>query len=219
MPTPSRHPRSVLGYEVGDWHVRPDLLARYLEVLAEASDRAVLQIQGSTHEMRPQPLLVITSPSNHARLEEIRRRHVDLADPRLGRPTDRDLADLPAVAFLGFSVHGNEASGANASMLVAYHLTAAQDKATTAWLEEVVVLLDPSLNPDGLGRFSQWVNSRRALGHLVADPESVEHHEPWPAGRGNHYWFDLNRDWLLASAPRVAQPSAHPASLEAEPGR
>ena len=190
-------PSAVLGYEVGDWHVRPDQLNAYMRAVAESSARVAISVQGHTHEQRPQPLLTITSPENHARLDEIREQRRGLVDPR--QPLS-ELEDLPVVIWLGYSIHGNEPSGANASMLVAYHLAASRSDVVAEQLEQAVILLDPSLNPDGIGRFAHWANTNRGM-VLNADPAHREHREPWPGGRTNHYWFDLNRDWLLLQHP------------------
>jgi hypothetical protein len=67
-------------------------------------------------------------------------------------------------------------------------------------LNETVILLDPSFNPDGLNRFASWVNTHKSQ-TLVTDPVSRELNEAWPGGRTNHYWFDLNRDWLYVQHP------------------
>lgn len=190
-------PSAVLGWEVGTWHVRHDQLVRYMERVAESSDRVEMTVFGHTHEQRPLVQLTISSPANLERLEDIRQRHADLADPSTARG---DLSDLPLIVNLGYSVHGNEPSGSNASLLAAYHLAAAQDPVTLRWLEETVIVLDPSLNPDGLSRFAQWVNMHKGRVPVAAS-RSREHVEGWPSGRTNHYWFDLNRDWLLAQHP------------------
>ncbi|MCY3593079.1 MAG: M14 family zinc carboxypeptidase [Acidobacteria bacterium] len=190
-------PSAVLGYEVGEWHVRPDQLNAYMHAVAASSPRVSISVQGSTHEQRPQPLLTITSPENHARLDQIRESRRGLVDPRLPLA---ELEDLPVVIWLGYSIHGNEPSGANASMLVAYHLAASRSDVVAEQLEQAVILLDPSLNPDGIGRFAHWANTNRGM-VLNADPGHREHREPWPGGRTNHYWFDLNRDWLLLQHP------------------
>lgn len=190
-------PSAVLGYEVGDWHVRPDQLNAYMRAVAATSPRVTISVQGHSHEQRPQPLLTITSPANHARLDEIREQRRGLADPRQPAP---EIENLPVVIWLGYSIHGNEPSGANASMLVAYHLAASLSDVVAEQLEQAVVLLDPSLNPDGIGRFAHWANTNRGM-VLNADPAHREHREPWPGGRTNHYWFDLNRDWLLLQHP------------------
>ena len=193
-------PKSVLGYEVGEWHVRHDQLVRYLEAVSASSDRVTLEVQGQTHESRPLLLLTITSPDNHRRLEEIRQEHLAVGDPARPAPAPEQLAGMPVVVWLGYSVHGNEASGSNASLLVAYHLAAARGSEIERLLSEAVILIDPSLNPDGLGRFAEWANMHRGK-HPVGEPSHREHREAWPGGRTNHYWFDLNRDWLLLQQP------------------
>ncbi|NNF52722.1 MAG: zinc carboxypeptidase [Gammaproteobacteria bacterium] len=186
-------PASVIGHEVGEWHVSHDRLVQYFKALAKASERVSLQSTGRTYEGRELMLVAISSKENIARLEEIRAQHMERVAGNL------DSAG-PTVVALGYSVHGNEASGSNASMLVAYHLAAADDAEINGLLDGTIVLIDPSLNPDGLSRFAQWVNSNRGK-VAVADRSSREHSEAWPGGRTNHYWFDLNRDWLPAQHP------------------
>ncbi len=194
IPTPD----SVLGFTVGEWHVRHDQLVAYMRELAASSDRIRIEEIGRTHELRPLLHLTVSSPENLERLEEIRQAHLALSDPAADAP---DTATMPVVVNLGYSVHGNEASGANASLLAAYYLAAAtSSEIVDGLLSNAVIVLDPSLNPDGLDRFATWVNMHR--GRVpVADPAHREHREGWPGGRTNHYWFDLNRDWLLAQHP------------------
>ena len=191
VPTPA----SYLGYEVGDWHVRHDQLIGYLSLLAESSDRVQIKTIGYTHERRPLVLLTISAADNLTNLEKIRQQHRSYV---FQNGETRDPATMPLVVWLGYSVHGNEPSGSNAALLVAYHLAASRD--IDELLEKTVILIDPCLNPDGLSRFSHWVNSNKGK-HPVADPAHREHLEAWPAGRTNHYWFDLNRDWLLLQHP------------------
>ncbi len=192
-------PAEILGFEPGSWHVRPDQLLRYLEELARVSPRVRLEVTGYTYERRPLVLLTISSPRNLSRIEEIRTEHLKLSNPKVPKP---DTAKMPAVVYLGYSVHGNEASGSNAAPVVAYHLAAAQGKEIESLLGETVILLDPSFNPDGLGRFAHWANTHRAK-VPVGDRDHREHRETWPGGRTNHYWFDLNRDWILAQHPET----------------
>ncbi len=196
IPTPDE----VLGYGVGTWHVRPDQVVDYMRRLAAASPRITLEEQGRTHEDRLQVLLTITSPANHGRIEEIRREHIALSDPTNPEPTDAQIGAMPVVVWLGYSIHGNEASGANASLVAAYHLAAAQDAETMNSLDHAVILFDPMYNPDGLGRFAHWANMHKG-DILNGDPNHREHTEGFPGGRMNHYWFDLNRDWLLLQHP------------------
>ncbi len=196
-------PEQVLGYEVGEWHVRHDQLVQYMQILAEKSDRMNFKVIGRTHEQRPLVMLTITAPEKLGQVEQIRKAHL----ARLNGGAS-DSSKQPAVVWMGYSVHGNESSGSNASLLVAYYLAAAQGPEIDALLNNTVILLDPSLNPDGLARFANWANSNRGM-KLSSDPETREHIESWPSSRTNHYLFDLNRDWLLLQHPesraRIAQ--------------
>lgn len=194
-------PKDVIYHNVGEWHVTHDRLVNYMNALADAApDRIKLVNMGFTYETRPQVLLIITSPANHKKLEAIRQQHLQLSDP--SRSDQLDIEHMPAVVWIGHSIHGNEPSGANAALLSAYYLAAAKGASIDNLLENLVILFDPSFNPDGLQRFSTWVNQHRSR-RLVTDPASREFNEVWPGGRFNHYWFDLNRDWL---------PGVHPES-------
>ncbi|MFT5914679.1 MAG: hypothetical protein ACJAWV_003596 [Flammeovirgaceae bacterium] len=199
-------PAEVLGHEVGDWHVTHDKLVFYMRTLAERSDRVQIQEYGRTFENRPLLLLTISSPKNLQNVEQIREKHLELGNP--DKSGGLDTEKMPSVVWLGYSVHGNESSGSNASLLVAYHLASAQGAEIEKLLENTVILIDPSINPDGLNRFASWVNTHKSK-HLVTDPSSREFNEPFPRGRTNHYWFDLNRDWLPVQLPesqgRIAQ--------------
>ncbi|SFO06759.1 Zinc carboxypeptidase [Algoriphagus ornithinivorans] len=187
-------PKEVLGYEVGEWHVSHDQLVMYMKAVAAASDRVKFEETGRTYEKRPQTLLTISSPANLAKIDQIKADRAKLRNPN----SSVNVASMPVVMFMGYSVHGNEPSGANASLLAAYHFAAANE--IEAELENIVLLLDPAINPDGLNRFASWVNSHKAY-NLNGDPNGREYNEAWPRGRTNHYWFDLNRDWLPVQHP------------------
>lgn len=191
-------PKSVLGYEVGDWHMSHDQLVYYLRSLAAASDRIQLQEIGRTYEQRPLLLLIVSSKKNLDRLEDIRKQHLQWSDPT--QKTRGDASKMPLVVYQGFTVHGNEASGSHAAALLAYHLAAGKGRDLERMLDETVILLDPCLNPDGFNRFTSWVNVHKSH-NLSSDPQSREFDEVWPGGRTNHYWFDLNRDWLPLQHP------------------
>ncbi len=192
-------PESVLGAQVGEWHVRHDQLVNYMYAVAEASDRVTITEYARTHENRPLLLLTITSPKNHANIEEIKNKHVQLADASVSG--ELDISKMPVVMTLSFSVHGNEPSGANASLLTVYHLAAAKGREIEELLSNAIINIDPVINPDGLSRFAQWANMHKSKNRLVTDPNSREYNEAWPGGRTNHYWFDLNRDWMLVQHP------------------
>jgi hypothetical protein len=164
-------------------------------VALAAPNRVKMEMMGLTYENRPQVLLIITSPENHKNLEQIRQQHIGLTDPT--KSASLNIENMPAVVWIGHSIHGNEPSGSNAALVSAYYLAAAQGKNIDELLQNVVILFDPSFNPDGLQRFSTWVNQHKSK-NLVTDPNSREFNEVWPGGRFNHYWFDLNRDWLPA---------------------
>ena len=184
-------PEEFLGYAIGSYHTRHDRIVAYMQELARSSDRATYQEIGMTYERRSMPVLTITTPENHGRLEEIRTRHLAASQP------DGDLtsaADLPVIVHLGYGVHGNETSSAEAAMLTAYWLVAGTGE-VEGYLQNGVYHVEPNLNPDGRDRHTWWANLNRA-DPLVADPLDREHNEVWPGGRTNHYWFDLNRDWL-----------------------
>lgn len=146
-------PKEVLGYEVGEWHVTHDQLVMYMKAVADASDRVVFEETGRSYEKRPQTLLTISSPANLGRLDQIKADRKKLRDPN----ASVDIEAMPVVMFMGYSVHGNEASGANASLLAAYHFAAANE--IESELENIVLLLDPAINPDG--RAGCWSARRR----------------------------------------------------------
>jgi hypothetical protein len=191
-------PKEVVGHEVGEWHITHDKLVQYMYALAEASDRVTIQEYARTYENRPLLLLTITSPDNQSSIDQIKSNHSLLRNPE--RSGNLDLESMPVIVNMGFSVHGNEASGSNASLVSAYHFAAAQGDEIEETLSNTVILLDPSFNPDGLQRFSTWVNMHKSA-TTVTDPAAREFGEVWPGGRTNHYWFDLNRDWMPVVHP------------------
>ncbi len=191
-------PSEIIGHEVGEWHITHDKLVWYMKELAKSSDRISIEQIGTTHEDRPQLLLTITHPDNLANIEKIRSDHVWLTYPNEADKFDTE--KMPVVTYMGFSIHGNEPSGSNASLLMAYYMAAAQGPDVESALRNSVILLDPSFNPDGLTRFSTWANMHKNK-NITPDPSDREYRESWPGGRTNHYWFDLNRDWLPVQQP------------------
>ncbi|WP_027124676.1 M14 family metallopeptidase [Gelidibacter mesophilus] len=189
-------PQSVIGHDVGEWHITHDKLVEYMKALAESSDRITLENRGSTYEGRPLILLTITSPKNHQNIDNIRQQHIAATEDNNSVNT----SNMPIVVNQGFSIHGNEPSGSNAALLVAYYLASAESDDVKNLLDHAIILLDPSFNPDGLQRFAYWANSNRSK-NLNPDPNDREYKEVWPEGRTNHYWFDMNRDWLPVQLP------------------
>lgn len=191
-------PEAFLGYQIGEWHISHDQQLAYMRKLAELSPRVKFQQIGRTYEGRPTINLIITSEKNHERLDEIQAEHLLLSDPE--RSAEVDIKDLPTVLYQGYSIHGNEPSGGNAAPLVAYYLAAGKGRDLERILDNVVIILDPCYNPDGFNRFSSWVNTHKNKNQTAIGVDR-EYNEHWPRGRTNHYWFDLNRDWLPVQHP------------------
>ena len=192
-------PEEVIGHQIGTRHTEPAEIVDYFRAVAEASDRVTLEEHARTYEGRPLIHAFVTSQENHGRLEAIREANVRLSEAP-GEVTDSALATMPAVVYAGYSVHGNEATGSEAGVLLLYHLAAGNGPAVDSVLQNTVVILDPMFNPDGRNRFTAWANQNRGAVALT-DPQDREHNEPWPGGRTNHYLFDLNRDWLPVQHP------------------
>ena len=190
-------PEQYLGYEIGFEHTRHDLIVAYLKYLANISDKAQIIQYGETHEGRNLIMLTVSSTENLNNLENIKNEHLKHTVPGIKTKID---SSLPIIVNLGYGVHGNEPSSAEAALLSAYTLVASNNDKIKRLIENSVIFIDPTINPDGRDRHSQWANQYKSI-NLVADSNDAEHNEAWPRGRTNHYWFDLNRDWLLGINP------------------
>jgi hypothetical protein len=188
-------PIQTLGFEIGQRHVRHDQLRQYFSTLAHSSKRIKITTIGQTAQLREQFLVTISSEKNLANLDDIlveRNVYQKKSSPNNKKPLEQE----PLVLWLGYSVHGDELSGANAAMVVAYYLAASTENTIETMLDNTIIVLEPSINPDGMDRFVNWVTTYRGSASN-SDPEHIEHHQGWISGRTNHFWFDLNRDWLL----------------------
>jgi hypothetical protein len=190
-------PEEFLGYGIGEHHTRHDLIVAYLTKLAALSDRASISQYGKTHEGRKLVMLTITTAKNLSNLDQIRKQHLAFIDSKQN-VTNYD--EVPILVNLGYNVHGNEPSSSEAALLTAYTFVASNNPEILNYLNKSVIMVDPTINPDGRDRHTQWANTYQGTPN-VADPQDAEHNEYWPGGRTNHYWFDLNRDWLLAINP------------------
>ncbi|MFT5079085.1 MAG: hypothetical protein ACI917_001605, partial [Patiriisocius sp.] len=190
-------PEQVIGHQIGDWHISHDKLVQYIYAVAAASNRITIEDRGETFEGRPLLLLTVTSPTNHNNIDTIKQNHLALTE---SNGASQNTSEMPIVVYQGFSIHGNESSGSNASLALAYYLAAAQGPKMNELLNNTVILLDPSYNPDGLQRFAYWANMHKSQ-NINPDPNDREYDEVWPGGRTNHYWFDMNRDWLPVQLP------------------
>lgn len=195
-------PAAFLGYELGLEVTLYAHVADYCRYLADRSNRIDIRPYGRTYEGRQLYVLVISSPENLARIEELRTAHLALPDLAGSAPdaARRAAQDQPVFISLSYNIHGNEPSTTEAALQLAYRLAAAQDDETRRWLQQSVIVLYPCINPDGRDRYAYWYNgARRSTGG--EEPRDLEHYDPWPNGRSNHYWFDLNRDWVWGVHP------------------
>ena len=193
-------PEDYFGFQIGEWHLSSEQIDGYLKYLAKTSDRMIIEEYGRTYENKPLNYLTITSPENFSRIDEIKEMHAELSDP--DESDEVDIDKVPVVIYMGYSVHGDEPSGSNGVPLLAYYLAAAQGKSIEEILGGSVILIAPCLNPDGFDRYAEWVNSRHKKNASI-DPFDTEHRDRWPSSRTNHYWFDLNRDYLVLQQPET----------------
>ncbi len=201
IPTPD----SILGFRLGDKPVTHAQIESVIKAIANASPRAKLIQYGTTHEGRALYYLVIATPERIARLDGLKSDLARLADPRSMKDSaalDRLARDLPAIAWMAYCIHGDEMSGSDAALAVAHHLAAGQDDDVRSLLENLVVIIDPLMNPDGRDRWVRMIAENRTAQPSV-DDQSLLHAGVWPSGRMNHYLFDLNRDWIFATQPET----------------
>ncbi|MDX8338816.1 M14 family zinc carboxypeptidase [Draconibacterium sp. IB214405] len=191
-------PEAFFGQEVGEWHLTHDQVLYYIKEIAKSTDRAILYEYARSWENRPLVHLVFTSEKNQEKLDELKQLHYDFSEP--GK--DISIENVPLVVSLTYGVHGNESSATNSSVLTAYYLAAAEGKKIDELLENTIVIVDPCLNPDGFTRHSTWANMHQSYA-TNGDNNSRQFDEVWPGGRTNHYWFDINRDYLLLVHPET----------------
>jgi hypothetical protein len=198
IPTPD----SILGFPVGQRPTTHAQIEACLKAWAGKSPRTKLFEHGKTHEGRTLYHIAISSEANIKRLEQIKADLAKLADPRsiAAADADRLAATLPGVAWMAYTIHGDEMSGSDAALALAWHLIAGTDESVRKMLDELVIIIDPLMNPDGRDRFINQIAIDRTMQPSI-DDQSLIHSGPWPAGRTNHYLFDLNRDWLLGVHP------------------
>ena len=192
VPTPEEY----FNQQLGEWHLTHDQVLNYMNEIARVSERAVIRQYARSYENRPLVHLIFTSEQNQNKLDELKELHFNFSRPE----ENIHLEDVPLVVNLGYGVHGNESSTTNSSVLTAYYLAAAQGEKIDRLLDNTIILVDPCLNPDGFVRHSTWANMHQSITD-VTSPDSRQFREVWPGGRTNHYWFDLNRDWLLLVHP------------------
>jgi len=188
-----KSPEEFLGYKIGTRFTPHWKLVSYFQYVAQSSPSTVkLEQYGETNEHRPLYLAFISTEENIRNLENIRVNNLRLAN--IAKDKMMPSESGPAIVWLSYNVHGNEASSSEASLLTLYALVDYKNAQAKEWLKNTVVIIDPCVNPDGRDRYVNWFNSIAGANY---DPrlDAREHREPWPGGRTNHYNFDLNRDW------------------------
>jgi hypothetical protein len=185
-------PDQFLGYTLGEkFTYHHKIVSYFKEIYASVPAKVKLENYGYTNEGRELMIAIVSTPENISRIDAIRKNNLRLAGLLKDKPGD---VDMPAVIWLSYNVHGNEASSSEVSMKTLYELVSGNNTEINVWLKNTVVIIDPCLNPDGRDRYVNWYN--QVVGSApVANILSREHDEPWPGGRTNHYNFDLNRDW------------------------
>lgn len=186
-------PEQFLGYKTGTKFTRQNKITEYFKAIAAAkTDMVKIEKYGETNEGRELMLAIVASSENLQRLDDIRKNNLRLTG--LLKDNNGTTAGTPAIVWLSYNVHGNEASSSEAAMMVLYELVNPSNQQTKEWLKNTVVIIDPCMNPDGRDRYVNWYNAMVGKNYNT-DNQSREHREPWPGGRSNHYNFDLNRDW------------------------
>ncbi len=192
IPTPEEY----FGQKIGEWHLNYEQILSYFHEIERLSDRAVIQEYARSYENRPLIHIIFTSEDNQRNLESLKRLHNSFSE--IGSNLNSE--NVPLVVNLGYGVHGNESSATNSSVLTAYYLAAANGDKIDQLLANTIILVDPCLNPDGFTRHNTWANMHQSY-IPIGKSESRQFNEVWPGGRTNHYWFDLNRDYLLQIHP------------------
>ena len=189
-----KSPAEFLGYELGERFTLHQKVAEYYRHVADVLPNAEIFPYGETYEGRPLFYLVITSQENFKHIDRIRSDNLKRTGLEEGIPSHEKIA----IVWLSYNVHGNEASSMEASMKTLYELAKPGNAVAAGWLKNTVVIMDPCINPDGRDRYANFYNQygNKPPNNSI---DALEHHEPWPGGRSNHYFFDLNRDWAWAT--------------------
>jgi hypothetical protein len=184
-------PEAILGFTPGTERrlVEWPALVNYFQQLGAASDRVQFRVLGQTTLGAPFVAVVISSPANMARLEELRAINQRLADPRTvtsSAERERLLRDGRTVVLITSSIHSTEVGAHLAPVVIADRLARGNDAETRRILDETVILLVPSLNPDGVTIVSRWYNQTLGGPAEGTGPPELYH---------RYVGHDNNRDW------------------------
>ena len=197
-------PDKFLGFEYATRVATPEQITSAIQAWSNQSNKLKVIEYARTHENRPLHAVIISSSKNLNNLDQIKDKISKLSDARItnNKTAQTLIEELPAVAWMAYSIHGNETSGADAALGIIYHLIASKDKAVLKMLDEMIIIVDPLMNPDGRARFAKNLEQYRGTAPNY-DDQSLIHTGDWPYGRTNHYYYDLNRDWVYLTQPET----------------
>src|SRR5215217_7737140 len=187
----TKTPDEFLGYPLGSRFSAHNRVTDYFKYVASINKDIKLMSYGKTYEGRELLVAIVSSKENMENLEQIRKNNLSLSK---AQKPDMKQGKQPAILWLSYNVHGNEASSTETAMKTLFALTEGKTAEIRSWLKNTVVIIDPCLNPDGRERYVNYFNQVSGDKPNI-NPMAREHFEPWPGGRSNHYYFDLNRDW------------------------
>ncbi len=198
------HPDKILGFPIGQRVATPAQINESIHTWKTQTNRMHVAEYARSHENRPLHAVFISSPENLAKMDEILAKLDALSDPRKTSDSKAQqiIDELPAIAWMAYSIHGNETSGADAALTSIYHYAASEDPKIKLMLEDMIIVIDPIMNPDGRDRFAKSLEQYRGTAPNV-DDQSLLHNGDWPYGRTNHYFFDLNRDFFYLTQPET----------------
>ena len=198
------HPNEFLDFNYGERVASPEQIENAINTYKQQSNKIKVLNYAVSHEGRPLHALIISSPENIAQIDGIKKNLSSLSDARItnDREAKKIIDSLPAIAWMAYSIHGNETSGSDAALGLIYHLIASNDSEVENLLDNMIIIVDPVMNPDGRSRFTKSLEQFRGTAPNY-DDQSLIHTGDWPYGRTNHYYFDLNRDWIYLTQPET----------------
>jgi hypothetical protein len=200
-----KSPEQFIGYPIGSQFTYHHQVIAYCHYLAEQrKDVAQWISYGKTNEDRELGQMIITSPALRDSLEIYKKWHQEVIQGRIAYQSVQ--SKLPVIINLSFNVHGNEAAGTEAALETLFYLLGpSSDFQQASKNKRYIILIDPCINPDGREAYVTQFRRRNFIPLGNSDPFDQEHFEGQISGRYNHYFFDLNRDWVWQTQKETKQ--------------